>query len=135
MEPEQLSCSLTLNSLLECCIRNDKLNKAVEIFETQLNSDYSQKQVYVVDLITFSTIIKGYCKYYHIDKALNLFELMKTKLIQPDEILYNSLIDGCSKNGKIDISFKLYQEMLGNKQIIPSTITFNSLIDSCVRAN
>jgi pentatricopeptide repeat protein len=34
---------------------------------------------------------------------------MKTKEIQPDEVLFNSLLDGCSKNNKTDLAFKLYE--------------------------
>lgn len=59
---------------------------------------------------------------------------MKNRGIKADEVLYNSLIDGCSKNGRIDVAFKLYNEMLSDN-IKASTITYNSLIDACVRCN
>lgn len=59
---------------------------------------------------------------------------MKSKGIKADEVLYNSLIDGCSKNGRHDLAFKLYEQMKSEK-IRASTVTYNSLIDACVRNN
>lgn len=53
---------------------------------------------------------------------------------KPDEVLYNSLLDGCSKAGKLDLAFQLFHQMQ-TEGLSPSTITFNSLIDACVRAN
>ncbi len=59
---------------------------------------------------------------------------MQKRGLKPDEILYNSLLDGCSKSAQIDLAFDLYEQML-LEGIKPSTITFNSLIDACVRCN
>ena len=82
----------------------------MDIFESNINKSVTvgEKEKPLVDLITFSTMIKGYCKYSYLEKGFKLFELMKTKNIQSDEVLYNSLLDGCSKNGKLDLAFKLY---------------------------
>ena len=59
---------------------------------------------------------------------------MKLRGIKPDEVLYNSLLDGCSKNGQINLAFSIYDLMV-DEGISPSTVTYNSLIDSCVRTN
>ena len=60
---------------------------------------------------------------------------MKKKSIIPDEVLFNSLLDGCSKNSNLTLAFKLYQQMISEYEISPSTVTFNSLIDACIRSN
>mmetsp|Transcript_29299 Transcript_29299/g.28463 ORF Transcript_29299/g.28463 Transcript_29299/m.28463 type:complete len:86 (+) Transcript_29299:1055-1312(+) len=78
-------------------------------------------------------MIKGFCRFQKLDKALAAFSKMKTLGIQPDEILYNSILDGCSKNGQADKAFAFY-EMMQKEGVKPSTITFNSLIDACVRS-
>ena len=54
--------------------------------------------------------------------------------LKPDEVLYNSLVDGCSKCSRVDLAFDIYHQMMEDG-IKPSTITFNSLIDACVRSN
>eukprot|EP00122_Pirum_gemmata_P019245 Pgem_evm1s18026 len=55
---------------------------------------------------------------------------MQQKGISPDIVSYNSVIDGCSKNDRIDESIKYFQFLLQNK-IEPTTETYNSLIDGC----
>ena len=49
------------------------------------------------DLITYSTLIKGHCRNKKIEKALILHEKMLQQGIKADEVLYNSLLDGCMK--------------------------------------
>jgi len=49
--------------------------------------------------MTFSTIIKGYCKYQRLPNALVTLSSMIEFGIKPDEVLYNSILDGCSKSG------------------------------------
>lgn len=90
-----------------------------------------------LDLMTYSTMIKGFCKFGHLESALTLLDAMRhSSTTQPDEILYNSLLDGCSKAGKLDLAFQLYNQMQAEGSgIIPTTVTFNSLIDACVRAD
>jgi len=49
------------------------------------------------DLITYSTMIKGYCKDKNIEAALVMLDTMQQENIKADEVLYNSLLDGCCK--------------------------------------
>merc|ERR1719352_2132146 len=49
------------------------------------------------DLITYSTLIKGYCFSNDLEQALQFFGLMQEKGIRPDAIVFNSLLDGCAK--------------------------------------
>lgn len=60
-------------------------------------------------LIAYSTMIKGFCKYQRLESAFSLFRDLKNREISPDEVLYNSLLDGCSKNGKFKEAFELYE--------------------------
>jgi len=49
------------------------------------------------DLITYSTLIKGYCLCGDMDQGMQLFMLMRKKGIVPDAVVFNSLLDGCAK--------------------------------------
>jgi len=53
-------------------------------------------------------MIKGYCKDQNIEQALITLSGMEANGIKPDEILYNSLLDGCCKANEIDLAFKVY---------------------------
>ena len=63
------------------------------------------------DLITYSTMIKGYCKDKNIEQALVMLETMQKEDIKADEVLYNSLLDGCCKANQLDLAFKVYENM------------------------
>ena len=53
--------NVTFNSLIDCCIRCNALMKAKEVFEEM------KKSTIRPDLITYSTMIKGFCKEKNIE--------------------------------------------------------------------
>ncbi|GFY95227.1 tetratricopeptide repeat (TPR)-like superfamily protein [Actinidia rufa] len=53
-------------------------------------------------LVTFSTLISGYCKELRLEEAFNLYNLMRTMGIAPDLIIYSILIDGLFRVGKFE---------------------------------
>lgn len=64
--------NVTYNSLIDCCIRCNSIEKAVEIFEEMKNSSTKP------DLITYSTMIKGFCREKNIEKALIMLNDMES---------------------------------------------------------
>ena len=56
-------------------------------------------------------MIKGYCKARNIEKAFEVLEIMKNKAIQPDEVLFNSLLDGCCKCNENELALKVFANM------------------------
>lgn len=79
------------------------------------------------DLITYSTMIKGYCHQKNIERALMILDEMEKVGIKPDEVVYNSLLDGCCKADDIQIGLMVYQNML-RLGIKPSNVTYSILI-------
>jgi pentatricopeptide repeat protein len=69
---------------------------------------FSGSAIVKPDLITYSTMIKGYCKEKNIEAALVLLDTMQNQNIRADEVLYNSLLDGCCKANELDLAFKVY---------------------------
>jgi len=59
------------------------------------------------DLITYSTLIKGFCKERNIDSAFKILNEMKLNGIEADEVLFNSLLDGCFKSNELDLAFRV----------------------------
>jgi pentatricopeptide repeat protein len=70
-----------------------------------------------------------------LQEAFEVLARMRERGVKPDEVLYNSLLDGCSKNNQMAKAFEIYQMMLEEGTVKPTTVTFNSLIDCCVRCN
>jgi len=77
------------------------------------------------DVVTYSTIIKGYCKAGDLDKSLELFNQMRAEgSLEPDELMYNSLLDGCTRQNRLEDASRILEQMLKAK-IRPSNYTLS----------
>merc|ERR1719218_391387 len=86
------------------------------------------------DIITYSTIVKGYCLSGDVDRAFEVLEEMKRdSKFAPDEILYNSLLDGCAKQHRVDEALKLLDDMKASGTA-PSNYTLSILVKLMGRA-
>merc|ERR1719146_376084 len=80
------------------------------------------------DIITYSTIVKGYCQAGDVDRAFQVLEEMKRdSKFAPDEILYNSLLDGCAKQHRVDEALRLLEDMKASGTA-PSNYTLSILV-------
>ena len=86
-----------------------------------------------VNIVTYGTFIKWLCKTSNLKLALHYYDFLKERKCLKDEIIYNLIIDGCSKKGDLTTITKIYNEMLDNK-IKPTIVTFNTIIDAYIRA-
>merc|ERR1719298_304333 len=80
------------------------------------------------DVITYSTIVKGYCLSGDVDRAFQVLEEMKRdgKYV-PDEIMYNSLLDGCAKQHRTEHALQLLEQMK-ERGVAPSNYTLSILV-------
>merc|ERR1719398_472075 len=64
------------------------------------------------DIVTYSTIVKGYCNSGSSDRALAIVKDMQSdgKLI-PDEVMYNSILDGCAKEHRPTEALNILAQM------------------------
>merc|ERR1719472_145486 len=80
------------------------------------------------DVITYSTLVKGYCFAGDVDRAFKVLAEMKADgKFSPDEILYNSLLDGCAKQGRVEEALQLLDDMRTNG-CVPSNYTLSILV-------
>lgn len=59
---------ITFNSVIDCCVRCQEMKEAWSIFQQMSHNEIEP------DLITFSTLIKGYCRVKNIEMALILHQ-------------------------------------------------------------
>merc|ERR1719460_1041227 len=86
------------------------------------------------DIITYSTIVKGYCQSGDVARAFQVLEEMKRDgRFAPDQILYNSLLDGCAKEHRVDEALQLLEDMR-TSGITPSNFTLSILVKLMGRA-
>ena len=85
---------VTFGCLLDACIKNGRLEKALDVFHNM------KKDKVRMNPIIYTTLIKGHSKNYNLDEALKLYEEMKMNPdISPNNVTYNSLIDCCVRCG------------------------------------
>lgn len=137
--PNVFPNNVTYNSLLDCCVRCFDMGTASKIFDemqaggcsksqSRSNKKESERSFSIQpDLISYSTMIKGFCKEKNIEEAFKLLEVMNQSGIKADEVLYNSLLDGCCKANEIEMALKVYSNMCA-LNIKPSNVTFSILV-------
>jgi len=114
--------TITYNSIIDACVKGGDLVTA----ESLLNEIAAPNSPLEPDLITFSTLLKGYCHGGDLDKALQLAESIKARGLRCDELVYNTLMDGCVKANDVTAGVGLFEEMVMNG-MRPSTITHSIL--------
>merc|ERR1740138_495033 len=80
------------------------------------------------DIVTYSTLVKGYCFSGCLDQAFQVFAKMQQEgKCAPDEVLFNSLLGGCAKEFRLDDALHLLNQMreLG---VAPSNYTLSMLV-------
>jgi pentatricopeptide repeat protein len=116
------------NTIIDCCARVGRMESVPDLLEDMRKHSVSP------NLITYSTMIKGYCQSGDIQSAFSLLDQMKRETsFTPDEIMYNSLLDGCAQHSLIDEGMRLLKEMQA-EGVKPSNFTLSVLVKLMNRA-
>jgi len=116
--------TITFNTVLNAMATCGMMGEAPELLEDMRKCDPPAEP----DVVTYSTIVKGYCIAGNLDAALRFFEeTKKHSKVAADEVMYNSLLDGCAKQQRLDQALNLVEEMRQNK-IVPSNFTLSILV-------
>eukprot|EP00434_Breviolum_minutum_P020644 symbB.v1.2.018202.t1/scaffold1209.1/size131499/3 len=120
--------TITYNTLLDACAKCGTMARVPAIFEKMKQCDVEP------DRITYSTLIKGYCVAGELDCAFKLFEELKADgKLDLDEIVYNSLLDGCSRKQKPQKAMEYLNDMI-SVGIQPSNYTLSIMVKLLGRA-
>merc|ERR1719373_111461 len=123
MRAKAIPCNtITYNTLLDACAKACAMNKASQLLEDMGESCVEP------DIITYSTLVKGYCAEGDVERAFHILEEMKRdSKFSPDEIMYNSILDGCAKQHRVDDALRMLDEMKSSG-VNPSNYTLSILV-------
>jgi pentatricopeptide repeat protein len=114
--------SVTYNTLIDACARCGEVHRTPAILEQM------HKQGIEPNLVTYSVCLKGLCQDNQLDKAFELMESMKqSKDARPDELAYNTLLDGCARQGLYQRGMQVFATM-EEESIAPSNFTLSILV-------
>jgi|EP00927_Polykrikos_kofoidii_P043882 pentatricopeptide repeat protein len=125
MQARGIPCNtIAYNTMLNAFVRCGDLKRVPKLLEDMRSSSPPVEP----DMITYSTIIKGYCSFGDLDKGLALLQDMEAGgQFAPDEVMYNSLLDGCAKQQRLEDALSLLKKMrVAN--VAPSNYTLSIMI-------
>jgi len=97
----------TFNTLIDACARCGQFHRIPSLLAAM------EEHQIKPDIITYGTALKGYCQEGDVDKSLELLqEMRETTDFKLDEMMYNSLLDGCGKYGRWERAKAILEEML-----------------------
>jgi pentatricopeptide repeat protein len=99
-----------------------------KIYEEIKQNAIDKEEAPMPDLITYSTVVKGYSRIKDFNKVLDFYYFLKGHdEIILDEVIFNSILDGLLKSGQYDEALNIYNDMK-KQEIKRSNATFSILI-------
>jgi len=96
----------TYNALLDVCARSGDINRAEPLLRDMVEQGLQP------NIITYGTVIKAYCSANRLNQAFAVLdEMKKTADFAPDEVTYNTLLDGCARYGLFDRGLEVLADM------------------------
>jgi len=85
---------VTFNILINACVLSNRMDIAPQFMADMRANGFAP------DIITYGTLIKGYCSKGDVRSAMvTLQKVRQTPEMRPNEIVYNTLLEGCSQGG------------------------------------
>lgn len=119
---------VTFNTLVDACARSGEMGRIPQLLERMVEQGIDP------NLITYSAILKGYCQEGRLEEAVKFKEnMVQTTTFRPDEVMYNTLLDGCARQGLFDRGMSLLEEMQNNG-VLPTNFTLSVLVKLASRS-
>jgi len=113
--------TVVCNALIDAQARNGCIDEITQIVSAM------EKDGCKPDVITFSTITKGYCVKGDLDKAYDVLISTQENGLVTDAIIYNTVLDGCLRHNRPDLADLLVADM-EKHSITPSNFTLGILV-------
>jgi len=109
MKARQVECNtITYNTILNCFAQCRAMCRVPQILTDMRTANPPAEP----DMVTYSTLVKGFCASGDLDTALGLLEeVRKQGTFMADEMLYNTLLSGCAREQRISDALQIVNEM------------------------
>ncbi|KAI5683945.1 hypothetical protein M9H77_05173 [Catharanthus roseus] len=107
------------NSILDVLVKED-IDIAREFYRKKMMKSGVEGDDY-----TYGILMKGLCLTNRIGDGFKLLQVMKTRGVRPNTVIYNTLFHALCKNGKVGRARSLMNELAE-----PNDVTFNILISA-----
>lgn len=119
---------ITFNTLFDAFARSGEMGRVSNLLTRMTDQGVEP------DIITYGVIVKGYCQENRLDDALAVLdEMLKRTSFKPDEVMYNTLLAGCTRQALYDRGMLLFEEMQ-QAGIRPTNFTLSVLVKLACRS-
>ena len=118
-----LNVSVT-NGLIDMYIKCGSLGTARKIFDLMENPD----------VVSWSSLIVGYAQFGYGKETLELFRMMKSTGVKPNEVTFVGVLTACSYVGLVEEGWKIYRRMEMEHGIVPTREHCSCMVDLLARA-
>merc|ERR1719487_2590786 len=119
---------IVFNTIIDACARTGHMDSLPKVMQDM------KKHHVEPNIVTYSTIIKGHCQAGDVQLGFSVLKEMQCSTnMRPDEIMYNSLLDGCARNDLFHEGQALFKEML-KEGVSPSNFTLSIMVKMLNRA-
>ncbi|KAK2990973.1 hypothetical protein RJ640_005455 [Escallonia rubra] len=128
-EMPQLNCERTVmsfNALLAAHVNCKKFEKIGELLR-----EMREKLSIKLDIVSYNTIIKGFCGAGSVDSAFEVIHKMEKDGLEPNIISFNTLLNAFYSIGRSFDADKLW-EMMESKDIVPNVRSYNPKLRALV---
>ncbi|KAJ3685924.1 hypothetical protein LUZ61_015088 [Rhynchospora tenuis] len=118
----------TYNMLIRALCEGEDVIKAKEFLE-----EIEDEDGFSPDVVTYNTILNGYCKKRRLNAAFHLFDVMPLRGIEPNLVSYTILIGGLCRDERLKDARKLFDNMC-KRGIGPDSHVYKVLIQGYCKA-
>lgn len=131
MRSRGIPCNtITYNTMLNAFAQSGAMHRVPQLLDDMKSADPPVEP----DIVTYSTMVKGFCASGDLDKGLQLLRDMENDgKFAPDEVMYNSLLDGCAKQHRLEDAHRLLEHMR-SASVTPSNYTLSIMVKLLGRA-
>ncbi|KAM7257811.1 hypothetical protein ACFE04_013552 [Oxalis oulophora] len=111
-------------SLIDMYVKCGSLEKGLSVFE----------RMHERNQLSYSSMISGMAMHGHGREALKVFSDMLKEGLQPDDVVYVSLLSACSHAGIVDEGLQCFERMVTDHDIEPTIQHYGCFVDLLGRA-
>merc|ERR1740117_89520 len=112
--------------MIDVLVSSDRLPDALQLFQEMksVHKEHLDSQGFSV---AFAMIIRGHAQRKECQQALECYDEMKLHNVKAGLVVFNTLIDACSRVGDMTGAAELFGDML-ESECVPDLITYSTLI-------
>eukprot|EP00928_Gymnodinium_smaydae_P079621 TRINITY_DN634_c3_g1_i1.p1 TRINITY_DN634_c3_g1~~TRINITY_DN634_c3_g1_i1.p1 ORF type:complete len:1069 (+),score=299.07 TRINITY_DN634_c3_g1_i1:92-3298(+) len=120
--------------MIDTLVAGGRLDDALSLFE-EMRAQYADRLSSQGFSVVYAMIIRGYAQRKDCARALQCYKEMRRDNVTAGLVLFNTLIDACSRVGDMDAAGEIFRDMVA-ADVVPDLITYSTLIKGhCFRAD